>query len=55
MNQSEIQKKAAELKKIMSEYKRGLSALEKELYRAISAYQKALEEERLKQIRSTLR
>lgn len=39
----------------MSEYKHELGALEKELYRAISDYQKALEEEKLKEIRDSLR
>jgi len=54
MNSEEIQKKANELKEIMANYKHELGSLEKELYRAISDYQKALEEEKLKEIRDSL-
>jgi len=54
MNSQEIQQKAKELQFIMSQYKHDLGAIEKELYRAISDYQKALEEEKLKELRSNL-
>ena len=54
MDQPIIQQKAKELQAVMSEYKHGLGILEKELYRAISDYQKALEEEKLKEIRASL-
>ena len=54
MGSQEIQQKVAELQSIMAQYKHGLGSLEKELYRAISDYQKALEEEKLKEIRSSL-
>ena len=54
MNSHEIQQKVSELKLIMNQYKHKLGSLEKELYRAISDYQKALEEEKLKEIRSSL-
>jgi len=54
MDQSEIPQKVAELQSIMFQYKHELSRLEKELYRAISDYQKTLEEEKLEEIRSSL-
>ncbi len=54
MDGKEIQQKVAELQSIMSQYKHELGSLEKELYRAISDYQKALEEEKLKEIRQGL-
>ncbi len=54
MNSQEIQQKIAELQSIMSQYKHRLGRLEKELYQAILDYQQALEEEKLKEIRSSL-
>lgn len=54
MNKQEIQKKVAELKTIMSQYKKEFDILEKELYYAISDYQKALEEEKIKEIKDKL-
>ena len=54
MNKQEIEQKVKELQSIMSEYKQHLNSLEKELYRAISEYQKALEEEKVKEIRDGL-
>lgn len=54
MNQLEIQQKVVELQSTMSLYKHEFSSLEKELYRAISDYQKALEDEKLKEIRNNL-
>ena len=54
MDGQEIKKKVAELQSIMSQYKHELGSLEKELYRAISDYQNALEEEKLKEIRASL-
>jgi hypothetical protein len=54
MTSQDIQQKVAELRSIMSQYKHELGGLEKELYRAISDYQKALEEEKLKEIRDSL-
>lgn len=54
MDSQDIKIKVAELQSIMSQYQHGLGSLEKELYRAISDYQKALEEEKLKEIRQSL-
>ncbi len=54
MNGQEIQRKVTELQSIMSQYKHELGSIEKELYRAISDYQKALEDEKLKEIRQSL-
>lgn len=54
MDQHEIQKKVKELQAIMAEHKQGLGSLEKELYNAISDYQNALEEEKLREIRTNL-
>lgn len=50
MDREEIQKKVAELTKIMGQYTQDLGSLEKELYQAISDYQNALEEERLQEL-----
>jgi hypothetical protein len=55
MNTGEIQHKISELKKIMGQYKQDLGSLEKELYRAILDYQKALDAEQIKKIRSSLK
>ena len=54
MNSQDIQQKVKDLNSILSEYKYELSGLEKELYRAISDYQKALEKVKLKEIRQSL-
>ena len=54
MHQQDIQKKVEELKTIMVNYKLELGSLEKDLYQAISDYQKALEEEKLKELRDSL-
>lgn len=54
MGNQEIQQKVKELQAIMANYKHELGSLEKELYRAISEYQKVLEEEKLKEIRDSL-
>ena len=54
MDNQQIQQKVAELKSIMAQYKLGLGSLERELYRAISEYQKALEQEKLKELRQNL-
>lgn len=54
MTKEEIQQKIKELELIMSEYKNDLSALEKELFQAISDYRKALDQEKIKQIKQSL-
>jgi hypothetical protein len=54
MRAQDIQRKVAELKTILTHYKRELGGLEKELYRAISDYQKALEREKLKEIKESI-
>jgi len=54
MDKEEIQKKVLELQKVMLNFKKGMREQEKELFRAISDYQKALEEEKLKEIRESL-
>lgn len=54
MDGQQIQQKVTELKSIMTQYKHELGGLERELYRAISEYQKALEEEKLKELRQSL-
>ena len=54
MDKQEIQRKAAELQKVFSEYKGNLNLLEKELLKAIAAYHDALKEEKLKEIRESV-
>ncbi len=54
MDKQEIQRKAGELQAILVQYKSGLSVLEKELLKAISDYQDALKEEKLKEIRGNI-
>ncbi len=54
MNQDEIKQKAAELNEIMKNYRGQLNELERQLFDAISEYQKALEQERIKEIRDKL-
>ncbi len=54
MNQDEIKQKAAELNEIMKNYRGQLSELERQLFDAVSEYQKALEQERIKEIRDKL-
>lgn len=54
MDSQEIAKKVTQLQSIMSRYKHDLGILKKELNQAISEYQKALEEEKLKEIRQNL-
>ena len=54
MNQDEIKQKAVELNEIMKNYKGQLNELERQLFDAVSEYQKALEQERLKEIRDKL-
>lgn len=39
---------------VMAQYNHDLSVLEKELFKAVSQYQKALEEEKLKEVRNSL-
>ncbi|MDR3643401.1 MAG: hypothetical protein P4L74_07320 [Candidatus Doudnabacteria bacterium] len=54
MDAKNIEKKVKELQTVMAGYKHELSSLEKTLYRSISDYQKAIDEEKLKDIRSSL-
>jgi DNA anti-recombination protein RmuC len=54
MNSQEIQQKVTELQAILSQFRLELGNLEKELYQAITDYQEALKEERLKEIRQSL-
>jgi len=54
MDKQQIEQKVNELQVIMSEYKGDFSKLEKELFLIISDYQKALDEEKLKQVRGQL-
>lgn len=49
-----IQQKIKELELIMSQYKNNLGGLEKELFQAISDYQKALKDEKIKEIKQNL-
>ena len=53
-DKKEIENKAAGLENILSRYKSELSQLEEELFDAISDYKKALEEEKLKELRQSL-
>ena len=55
MNSQEIQQKIAELEAIMSKYRLTLSRFEKELSSAILDYHRALEEEKLKEIKARLK
>jgi len=54
MDKTEIEKKALELKDILSKYQSELSLLEKELFNAIGEYQKMVDEERIKELRESL-
>jgi sugar-specific transcriptional regulator TrmB len=54
MDKTEIQKKSLELKDVLSKYQSELSQLEKELFNAISEYQKMVDEERIKELRESL-
>lgn len=54
MDKTEIQNKAEELKNILTKYKRELSQLETELFITISKYQKAVDEERIKELKESL-
>jgi hypothetical protein len=54
MTKEEIQQKVKELQLIMSQYKNNLGTLEKELFQAVSDYQKSLDQERIKEIRQSL-
>lgn len=53
MDKKEIQNKITELNNILSTYRGELSGLEKELFQAISEYQKALEKEKIKEIKQS--
>lgn len=54
MNKQDIQQKVKELHEIMKEYAVEMNGLEKELFQAVSDYQKALEEEKIKQIKTRI-
>jgi hypothetical protein len=54
MKSVEIQQRIKDLKEIMANYKHELGSLEKDLYLAISEYQRELEKEKLKEIRGNL-
>ena len=54
MTKEEIQQKIKELELIMSQYKNDLGELDKELFKTISDYRKALDEERIKEIKKSL-
>ena len=54
MDKREIQNKATELKNILSKYQGELSGLEKEFFQAIFEYQKALSEEKIREIKQSL-
>jgi hypothetical protein len=54
MTKEEIQQKVKELQLVMSKYKNNLGTLEKELFQAISDYQKALDQEKIKEIKQSL-
>ena len=55
MDKKEIQNKATELKNILSKYKSELNQLEKELFATISKYQKRVDEERIKELKESLK
>lgn len=50
----EIRQKIKELEIIMSQYKNDLGGLENELLQVISDYQKALKDEKIKEIKQSL-
>ncbi|MDB5259349.1 MAG: hypothetical protein JWO73_557 [Candidatus Taylorbacteria bacterium] len=54
MDSKEIRTKAEELKSILSASRGELSILEKELLNAVGEYQKALNEEKIREIKQTL-
>jgi DNA gyrase/topoisomerase IV subunit A len=51
MDKQEIQQKAAELQKIMADYKSDLGSLEQELRKAVEMYLAALREAKLNEIK----
>lgn len=54
MDKNEIQNKATELKNILSKYKSELTQLEKQLFVTISEYQKAMDKERIRELKESL-
>jgi len=54
MDKRQIQEKIDELKSIMSQHKNELGKLEKEFFDVIGEYQKALEKEKIKEIKRNL-
>jgi hypothetical protein len=52
--EKEIKQKTQELARIMTQYQGELGNLEKELFQALSDYQKVCEEEKLKEVRGSL-
>ena len=54
MDKDEIQQKTAELQQIILEYKNELGVAERELSQAILNYQKALEDEKISEIKKSL-
>lgn len=54
MSKDEIEQKMKELQSVLSQYKDELGVLETELFSVVSDYQKALEEEKVKEIKQTL-
>lgn len=55
MSQTDIVSKAAELEEVLTKYKGDLGALEKELLAVVAEYKKALEAEKIKQIKASLK
>lgn len=55
MSEQTIQQKVKELELIMFQYKNELGILDRELFQVTSDYQKTLSEERVKEIRESLK
>lgn len=53
-NSQEIKQKISELQAILSQYKNKLGSLEKELNQVISEYRKALEKEKINELKKEL-
>ena len=51
MDKDTVQKKAEELRVILSQYEKELGVLEENLYQAVSDYQGALSQEKIKEIK----
>jgi len=54
MDKAEIRSKTVELQKVLLKYREQLTQYEKELFEVISRYQKAVDDEKIKELRESL-